>query len=690
MTRHEPSDPARQRARMVAHDLGGRGISDPAVLEAMGTVPRERFVEPAMAEFAYEDNPLPIDAGQTISQPFIVALMTEALELGPHDRVLEIGTGSGYAAAVLGRVAEAVWTVERHRVLADQAAERLAALGCDNVSVLVGDGTLGWPEAAPYDGIVVTAGGPTVPRALLEQLADGGRLVIPVGDESRNQELLRVRRAGPEFREEDLGPVRFVPLVGRQGWPGAEGPDDREPVPLPAWTPVRSTAASPPTPVVRPPRRTALHGTAALLHEVAEPFSWVGDAPLGPLLDRIGDCPVVLLGEASHGTAEFYAMRDRITRELVLTKGFTAIAVEADWPDAARVDAFIRNRPPSGPPFEPFSRFPTWMWRNREVSALVDWLHDHNTGVRDPHQQVSFHGLDLYSLYTSRDAVLTYLEEVDPPAAETARHRYACLSPWENDPARYGRAVVTGAFRGCEDAVVATLTDLLKQRLAYAEGDDRAFVEAAQNAAVVAHAEQYYRVMYYGSRESWNRRDQHMFETLQLVRAHRGPGAKVVVWEHNSHIGDASATEMGARGEQNVGLLTRAELGDDAFLVGFGTDHGTVAAASDWGGRMERKAIRPSHHDSYERVCHDTRLPAFLLHLRDPDRPEVRDELAEPRLERAIGVIYRPETELASHYFQASLPHQFDEYVWFDGTTPVSPVAAHRLTGGADTYPFGL
>ena len=207
---------------------------------------------------------------------------------------------------------------------------------------------------------------------------------------------------------------------------------------------------------------------------------------------------------------------------------------------------------------------------------------------------------------------------------------------------------------------------------------------------MVANAERYYRVMYYGSRESWNLRDQHMFETLRLVRAHRGPGTKVVVWEHNSHIGDASATEMGARGEHNVGQLARGEYGDDVVLVGFGTDHGTVAAASDWGGPMHRKSVRPAHPDSYERLCHDTGVPAFLLHLREPDRPELRWELAEPRLERAIGVIYRPETELQSHYFQAALAHQFDEYVWLDATSAVTPLAAHHLEGLPDTYPFGL
>jgi protein-L-isoaspartate(D-aspartate) O-methyltransferase len=431
-------------------------------------------------------------------------------------------------------------------------------------------------------------------------------------------------------------------------------------------------------------------GPARLVEDVAHPFGSIHDADLGSFLERVGGCSVVLLGEASHGTSEFYRMRARITRELIQRKGFTAVAVEADWPDAARIDAYVRRRPPVGPPFETFSRFPTWMWRNHEVRAFVDWLHAHNGSIDDAEQTVSFHGLDIYSLYTSRDVVISYLEGVDPEAARLARHRYGCLTPWEQDPASYGRAVVTGRFAGCEGAVVAMLDEMLRRRLDYVgEGEER-FIDAAQNALVVANAERYYRIMYYGSRESWNLRDLHMFETLQMVRAHRGPDAKVVVWEHNSHIGDATATEMGARGEHNVGMLARRAFGDDAFLVGFGTHDGVVAAASDWGGPMEHKQIRPSHPDSYERICHDSGVPAFLLHLRDPARPEVRDELAEPHLERAIGVIYRPETELQSHYFQASLPFQFDEYVWIDRTTAVRPIAAHEVSGVPDTYPFGL
>ena len=687
-----------RRNRMVDLDIAGRDVRDPAVLAAMRTVPRERFVPADMVEFAYADHPLPIAEGQTISQPYIVAAMAEAGRIGPDDRVLEVGTGSGYGAAVLSRVAAGVWTVERLEHLARGAQAALDALDYTNVHVLCGDGTLGWPEHAPYDAIIVTAGGPSVPEALLDQLAIGGRLVIPVGPDTRGQELIRVRRTPDGFEEQDLGPVRFVPLIGAQGHPAEQRPADPHPAdPNTAEQPdpdLPAAAIDPapagPTPVV--PRRPsgALHGLPALVHEVAQPFGAIGDAELGPLLERIGDCPVVLLGEASHGTSEFYLMRAHITRALIEHKGFTAVAVEADWPDATQIDAWVRHRPPREPAFEAFSRFPTWMWRNREVRGFIDWLRDHNADVEDPTSRVSFHGLDLYSLYTSRDAVLSYLDRMDPAAAEVARHRYACLTPWEHDPAVYGRAVVTGRFRGCEDAVVATLTDLLRRRLEYATEDGDDFLEAAQNALVVADAEKYYRVMYYGSVESWNLRDQHMFETLRTVRAHRGPDAKVVVWEHNSHIGDASATEMGARGEHNVGMLARREYGDDAFLVGFGTDHGTVAAASDWGGPMERKSVRPAHARSYERVFHDVGIDAFMLHLRDPTRDEIREELSSPRLERAIGVIYRPETELQSHYFQATLPDQFDEYIWFDGTTAVTPIATHEVDDVPDTYPFGL
>jgi protein-L-isoaspartate(D-aspartate) O-methyltransferase len=400
---------------------------------------------------------------------------------------------------------------------------------------------------------------------------------------------------------------------------------------------------------------------------------------------------VVLLGEATHGTSEFYRMRARITRELIADRGFRAVAVEADWPDAARIDRYVRHGPaPSARPEPAFSRFPTWMWRNQEVHEFVEWLRHFNAETADPARHVSFHGLDLYSLYTSAAAVVGYLERVDPAAAAVARRRYGCLMPWERDPASYGRAALTGQYRTCENDVVAALRDLLSRRLEYSTRDGERFLDAAQNARLVADAERYYRAIYYGSAASWNLRDQHMFDTLQSLLTFHGPDTKIVVWEHNSHIGDAAATEMAARGELNVGQLCRAAYGAGAYLIGFGTDHGTVAAASDWDAPVEIMDVRPAHAESYERLCHDAEVLAFLLPLRYPARAEVREELLAPRLERAIGVIYRPESELASHYFQASLPRQFDEYVWFDRTAAVTPLGRAQTTGMPDTYPFGL
>jgi protein-L-isoaspartate(D-aspartate) O-methyltransferase len=327
------------------------------------------------------------------------------------------------------------------------------------------------------------------------------------------------------------------------------------------------------------------------------------------------------------------------------------------------------------------------MWRNREVRQFVDWLRQQNAHKATA-EGVAFHGLDLYSMYTSIRAVLEYLDRVDPKTARVARTRYACLTPWQSDPVVYGQAMLTGEYHTCEQEVSLMLRDLLPKHRAYAEHDGERFLDAVQNARLIADAERYYRTMYYGSRSSWNLRDSHMFETLKDLLRFHGATSKAIVWAHNSHVGNSAATEMSARDEYNVGHLCRNDFGPACYTIGFGTHRGTVAAASNWDEPMEIKSVRPSLADSYERLCHDSGVPCFMLPLRS--LPGALTELRQPRLERAIGVIYRPETELQSHYFEAVLPSQFDEYIWFDETTAVHPIRTEELQGVPDMYPFGL
>lgn len=489
------------RAAMVESRLATRGIVDPRVLDAFRAVPREEFVPDGLREFAYEDAPLPLSEGQTISQPWVVAFTVQALALHPGARVLEVGTGSGYAAAILGHLAGEVYTIERLDSLAQSATGRLARLGFANVQVRAGDGSLGWPEHAPYDGIAVAAGGPKVPDALRAQLSIGGRLVIPVGPSETEQVLIRVTRVGEsEYRDEPLADVRFVPLIGAEGW----------------------TAVDEPRIAPAPGRPGSAGAIPLLVREEAEPIADIDSTSLDALIDRIAGARVVLLGEATQGTSEFYRMRARITKELVTRRGFQFVAVEADWPDAARIDDYalddyaLGRETRSKHAFTPFARFPAWMWRNQEVKTFVEWLRAFNADRRDPEARVGFHGLDLYSLFTSIAAVLAYLDDVDPEAARVARARYGTLTPWQRDPAAYGRAVLSGRYQSSEPM------------------------------------------------------------------------------------------------------------------------------------------------------------------------PE--------RLERAIGVVYRPDTELASHYFYASMPDQFDALVWFDETVAVHPLATPRRPKLSlpDRYPFGV
>lgn len=424
-----------------------------------------------------------------------------------------------------------------------------------------------------------------------------------------------------------------------------------------------------------------------------------GDDDYEDLLSWIGDRSMVLLGEASHGTREFYRERCRITKRLIEEKGFVAVAVEADWPDAYRVNRFVTGASSDADAVTAlgdFKRFPSWMWRNEEVASFIGWLREYNDARCDTAGKTRFYGLDLYSLRASMEAVVSYLEVADPEAAARARERYSCFDLVGGEGMDYGHAVNIGLHPSCENDVVAELLDLRRQAMALIARDGLVAADeyffAEQNARLVRNAERYYRAMYQGRVSSWNLRDQHMADTLRSLVGHLASAlgrSKVVVWEHNSHVGDAQATELGRSGEFNVGQLARATWADDCYLVGFTTHHGHVSAASNWGGPVERKRVRPALAGSFEELLHNGPADDFMVRLgRYTPAP-----LSQVLLERAIGVVYRPDTERASHWFHAHLAAQFDAVVHLDHTSAVRPLDRTELWDAGEppeTYPSGL
>ena len=439
--------------------------------------------------------------------------------------------------------------------------------------------------------------------------------------------------------------------------------------------------------------KSSLEDDAAVVRTAARPVAEGYEA----LLERVRTAQCVLIGEASHGTHEFYSTRAELTRRLIDEHEFRAVAVEADWPDSFRVHRFVTGRGEdknANEALSDFRRFPGWMWRNTVVVEFVEWLRKWNSRRGSKKDAAGFYGLDLYSMHTSIEAVLSYLDKVDPASAKRARHRYGCFDHFGEDPQHYGLATVAGGAEPCEEEVVSQLVELRRE---YAEligrdghiGEEE-FFSAEQNARLVANAERYYRAMFHGRANSWNLRDEHMFETLNQLIRHRDSGkAKVVVWAHNSHLGDARATAMSARGEFNVGQLARERFGGESFGIGLTTNTGTVTAASDWGEVAERKRVRPALNGSYEELFHAVGLPGFWIDLRA--RNEATALLRDERLERAIGVIYRPETERFSHYFEARLADQFDAIIHLDETRALEPLerTSEWDTGELpETYPF--
>ena len=444
-----------------------------------------------------------------------------------------------------------------------------------------------------------------------------------------------------------------------------------------------------------------MNSLVKLVHDSAE--SLTGSLrDYDSLLDLVGDARFVLLGEGSHGTHEFYRERAQITKRLINERSFDAVIVEADWPDAYRVNRFVQGRSEdldSVDALAGFKRFPAWMWRNADVLDFIGWLRTHNDDCENAAARVGFFGLDLYSLHTSIHAVLGYLEKVDPASAQRARKRYSCFEQFGGDTHMYGYASQTGAGKSCEADAVNELVELQLRTAKYLERDgqiaeDELFA-AEQNARLIKNAEQYYRAMFLGRISSWNLRDQHMAETVKALATHLEEQlhrpARIVVWAHNSHLGDARATEMAQRHEMNVGQLLREAFGEHVRSIGFLTDHGTVTAASEWDAPAERKHVRPSLEGSYEYVFHQTGLARCFLNLRDDQ--DLKFNLAQPRLERAIGVIYKPETERLSHYFRAQLSQQFDGVLFFDETRAVEPLeTTSEWEQGQvpETFPSGM
>ena len=437
-----------------------------------------------------------------------------------------------------------------------------------------------------------------------------------------------------------------------------------------------------------PPRGS----TAKLIAEAAAPLRVVHDPAFTSYFDRFGSARVVLLGASTHGTSEFYEARAAITRRLVEQCGFNIVALEADWPDVRAVDRYVRHRGKSPNAQPVFQRFPAWMWRNAEFEGFMEWMRDHNR-FRAADRRVSVHGLDIYSLDAALRAVIEYLDQVDPEAAATARARYGRLAPWVEDPQADARQALTGGYARREPEVNALLQELLEKRLHYEFLNEEAFLDATTNAKVLADAEAYFRATFFGQAEAWNLRTQHMMETLGAILEARGADSKAVVWAHNALVGDARAAAMGReQGQISLGQLVREGFGDDASaLVGLGVGFGAVACASDWGAPMEIKPIYVPPPESYERLAWESGVRAFMLDLRPGwVDEELRRRLSEPRPERFIGVIYRPETERLAHYGSCVLPDQYDAYVWFERSHPVGPLTTELGKGAPETYPFGL
>lgn len=439
-------------------------------------------------------------------------------------------------------------------------------------------------------------------------------------------------------------------------------------------------------------QRNYMHYEPHMLKKIKDVTLELNDAAYNHLMQKIGNAQIVMIGEATHGTHEFYTIRAEITKKLIVEKGFHAIALEGDWPDAYHINAYVTKNTNNDmeQALSAFNKFPTWMWRNTVMLDFVRWLKRHN----QTDNPVLVYGLDLYSLYASIDVIIRYLEKITPDHAHEARTYYACFEQFRHDPQTYGYSVLSGLARSCQDDVMQALKKLTHIELQLLQEHKTTSAEAfyiLQNARVIEHAEEYYRSLFLHEVSNWNLRDDHMMETLEeIIAYYKQQGIekpKIVVWAHNSHIGNAAATAMSMHGEFNIGQLVKEKFATNAYSIGFTTYNGTVSAASNWHQPVERKIVRNALPHSYEYLFHQLHMPSFLLTL------DHKDLLPKTLLERAIGVVYVPHQERASHYFEASLAQQFDAIIHYDTTTALEPLEKTTLwiEGEApETYPSGL
>ncbi len=635
--------------------LRDKGIHNTLLLKAFQNIPEEFYLSEILHPYFYDDVRIEKSLDTIEPRVLVVAKMLEHLKIKEGEKILIAGVDSIFILVVLSRIYKNVYTIETNETYAKWSKEVLKTVNITNVSIKIGNPELGWEEKAPFDAILIASEFKEMPQSIREQLKINGTLLAPIGPDWAHVMMEFTQRISEtQFNFKTIRENYYIP-----------------------------------TPKALPIINKALVDENEIIDEIginSVSFNSVKEYPLDGLLERIGNAKVVLLGEASHGTSEFYLTRQEITKALIEKKGFQFVCAEADWSDAEQINNYVRNNYKQQD-WMPFARFPQWMWRNMEVLDFVEWLKKHNA----LHQNsIGFYGLDLYGLENSIDLVIKYLEGVDMHLAKIVKDRYECITPYMAEPAIYGKLVLSNKLESCEKEVLKILFDLLKNKNRLNHSPE--YFYTYQNATVVVNAERYYKAMYYGSAESWNLRDFHMFYTLKSLMSYFGSDSKAVVWAHNSHVGNAMATEMYSRGEINIGHLCKEHFGSKSYHIGFGTHTGTVAAANNWGDKMEVMPVNKSTAGSYENLCNKTNIANFTLPLLEKHSDEkLKALLSIPKLERAIGVIYKPQTELLSHYFQAVLPSQFDEYIWINKTKAISPITTGKTTPKLiELHPFSL